>query len=158
MDKQARNEFAETVMIRSIVAKYVAKRGMEHDSPEAQAKYLKDHPNADKANHTVKKTDKGEGGKKDEPKGEKDKGKKDEGGKDDMTPKPGKKEQEMGGEIQQWQGPGTPAINSVGSYLTGGHPVSKSKVRDAIKELESTSRGDPDAKKLITKMKKFIGD
>lgn len=28
---------------------------MEHDSPEALAKYLKEHPDADKAKHTVKK-------------------------------------------------------------------------------------------------------
>jgi hypothetical protein len=30
---------------------------MEHDSPEALKEYLKEHPNADKSNHTVKKQD-----------------------------------------------------------------------------------------------------
>ena len=36
------------------------KSAMEHDSPEALKQYLKDHPNADKKNHTVKKQEKSE--------------------------------------------------------------------------------------------------
>ena len=45
------------------------KESMEHDSPEALKKYLKDHPDADKSKHTVKKDDGGE--KKDDGGGEK---------------------------------------------------------------------------------------
>jgi len=44
------------------------KESMEHDSPEALKQYLKDHPDADKSKHTVKKDDGGE--KKDEGKKE----------------------------------------------------------------------------------------
>lgn len=130
-----------TRIAQRVVARFLNK-AMEHDSPEALKKYLHDHPGADKSKHKVKKQEESKG----------------EGKDDDMTPKPGRKEQELGGEIQQWQGPGTPAINSVGSYLTGGHPVSKTKVREAIKELEGFAGSDPDAKKLIGKMKKLIGE
>jgi len=39
---------------------------MEHASPEAMEKHLKEHPDADPKNHTVKKKDEGGGDKKDE--------------------------------------------------------------------------------------------
>lgn len=86
MDRTAalkiRDEFANVVVARNIVARYLDKVSMEHDSPEALAKYLKEHPNADKANHTVKKPEKEEKGK-DEGESKGDKGKGDEGGKDE---------------------------------------------------------------------------
>jgi hypothetical protein len=42
-------------LTRRVVARYTSKVGMEFDSPEALKKYLKDHPDADKSKHTVKK-------------------------------------------------------------------------------------------------------
>ena len=41
---------------------------MEFDTPEALKKYLSEHPRADKANHTVKKPERAEGGKKEKSK------------------------------------------------------------------------------------------
>ena len=52
---QTRQEFVEAVIVRNIVARFVARVGMGHATPEALKKYLKEHPNADKANHTVEK-------------------------------------------------------------------------------------------------------
>jgi len=162
---QIRDEFATAVMVRNIVARFIAKQAMEHNSPEALAKYLKEHPNADKSKHTVKKPEKEEKGKADE-------GKKDKGGDDDKMVRPSspKKSEELGGELSQWQGPGTPAINHVNSYLIGNHPVSKGKVREAIKELEQYKvdakakgwkgheKDIDDTDVMIGKLRKLVGD
>lgn len=162
---KARDEFATAVMVRNIVARFIAKQAMEHNSPEALQKYLKEHPNADKSKHTVKKPEKEEKGKADE-------GKKDKGGDDDKMVRPSspKKSEELGGELSQWQGPGTPAINHVNSYLIGNHPVSKGKVREAIKELEQYKvdakakgwkgheKDIDDTDVMIGKLRKLVGD
>ena len=46
----------ENPSLRSAILPLV-KSAMEHSSPEARKQYLKDHPNADPKNHTVKKQD-----------------------------------------------------------------------------------------------------
>lgn len=46
----------------------------------------------------------------------------------------------LGGRIQQWQGPGTPNTNHVGSYFTGGHGAEPARVRASIKELRALYR------------------
>ena len=46
----------------------------------------------------------------------------------------------LGGRMQQWQGPGTPALNHVGSYFTGGHGAEPARVRAAVKELRGLYR------------------
>jgi hypothetical protein len=56
-------------MAKRVVARFLG-LAMEHDTPEALKKYLKEHPDADKSKHTVKKQE------------DKDEGGKDEGGKD----------------------------------------------------------------------------
>ena len=43
-----------------IVARYLSKTGTEFPTEEALAKYLKEHPDADKSKHTVKKPEKEE--------------------------------------------------------------------------------------------------
>ncbi len=138
-----RTAFADALLARQIARRYLKKMGMEHDSPEALKDYLKEHPGADKSKHHVKK----------------DEGK-DEGGK--MTAKPGKKEQDLGGELSQWQGPGQPGINHVNSYLQGGHPVSHEMVEKAIKEMEKNKAGasgkdKEHAEKMIDGLNKLIG-
>lgn len=112
---------------KSIVARYhvaMAKVAMEFPTEEARATYLKEHPGADKSKHTVKKD---EGG---------DKG--GEGGKSTKseTFKPTRYQRDLGNRMQEWQGPDTPAINEVGSYLSGEHPVPRKKLMEAAKELE----------------------
>ena len=145
--KTAAEAFRHALTARNVLARYVAsmdETAMEFPTEEALQHYLKEHPGADKSNHSVKK---------------------DEGssGHEDMTPKPGKAEQELGGEIQQWQGPGTPAVNHVGSYLSAGHPVSKKMVHQAIREMErNKAQADKDgaahADKVISGLKKLVGD
>lgn len=58
-------EFKNAVIARNVVARVL--EATEFDSPEALKKYLHDHPGADKSNHSVKKEEKGEGGKEDKP-------------------------------------------------------------------------------------------
>lgn len=112
---------------------------MEHDSPEALKKYLQEHPGADKSNHTVKK--------KDAPKGKSE------------TFEPSKEHKALGGELQQWHGPGTPAINEVGSHLTGGKAFPRKKIEQAARELEkmiedprSSESDKDDLQKLVMKL------
>lgn len=59
-------EFKNAVIARNVVARVL--EATEFDSPEALKKYLHDHPGADKSNHSVKKEEKGEGGKEDKKK------------------------------------------------------------------------------------------
>lgn len=54
-------EFQNAILTRKVVARFVERVGMEHPSEEARKTYLKDHPDADPKNHSVKK-DKGGGG------------------------------------------------------------------------------------------------
>ena len=103
---------------RSVLARFLSREAMVFPNEEALKKYLKEHPGANPKNHTVKKDEGGESG----------------SGNDEIK-LVNNATKSLGGELQQWQGPGTPAINSVGSYLTGGHPVSKAKVHKAIEEL-----------------------
>jgi len=51
----ARRDFEQALMVERVASR--VRLAMEHDSPEALAKYLKEHPDADKAKHTVKKPD-----------------------------------------------------------------------------------------------------
>jgi len=51
-------------MAKRVVARFLS--AMEHDSPEALKKYLKEHPDADKSKHTVKKQEEDAGGEEDE--------------------------------------------------------------------------------------------
>jgi hypothetical protein len=46
----------------------------------------------------------------------------------------------LGERIQQWQGPGTPNANHVGSYFAGGHGAEPKRVRASAKELRSLYR------------------
>ena len=46
----------------------------------------------------------------------------------------------LGGSLQQWQGPGTPGINHVGSYFTGGHAVSLEQAEKALAALRTLYR------------------
>ncbi len=64
-----RTAFVNALIASRVVARYMAKKGMEFDTPEALQKYLKDHPKADKSMHSVKKPEKEEP-KKEEPKGQ----------------------------------------------------------------------------------------
>jgi len=57
-------EFKFAVMARKVASRYLF--AMEHPTPEAMKQYLKDHPNADPANHSVKKEEKDEGKAKEE--------------------------------------------------------------------------------------------
>lgn len=68
--KTALESFQHELLVRRVASRFV--EAMEHDSPEALKKYLKDHPNADPKNHTVKKHDEEKGGD-------------DEGGKADVS-------------------------------------------------------------------------
>ena len=102
-----------------VLARFLGKEAMEFPTEKALKDYLHDHPGADKSNHSVAK---GKGSEKGSP------------GTDDIKVVNNATKQ-LGNELQQWQGPGTPAINSVGSFLTSGTPVPKAKVHEAIKEL-----------------------
>lgn len=135
MPRNAATEFQHALTVRNVAARFIeasSKEATEFPTQEALDTYLKAHPGADKSKHTVKKTEKAEGdGKTEEPKkqlGE--------------SFKPTRHHQDLGGRLQQWHGPGTPAINEVGSSLTGGKPVPRKKLMDAAKEL---SRMIPDA-------------
>jgi DNA-binding ferritin-like protein len=55
--KTALEAFQHELMTRRVASRFV--EAMEHATPEALGKYLKDHPNADKSKHTVKKKDEG---------------------------------------------------------------------------------------------------
>ena len=59
--KTALAAFTHELMIRRVASRFV--EAMEHDSPEALKQYLKDHPNADKSKHKVKKDEEGGGSK-----------------------------------------------------------------------------------------------
>lgn len=63
-------EFKYGLLLRRVASRFT--EAMEHSSPEAMKEYLKEHPNADKSKHTVKK-DKEEKGK-DDTEGESSKG------------------------------------------------------------------------------------
>ena len=52
--------FEHELLIRRVASRYVG--AMEHATPEAMKKYLKEHPGADKSNHKVKKQDGEKGG------------------------------------------------------------------------------------------------
>ena len=43
----------------------------------------------------------------------------------------------LGGRIAQWQGPGSPGINTTGSYFFGGHAVPRESAEKALRELKS---------------------
>lgn len=127
------------------------KTAMEHATPEAREKYLKEHPNADPKNHAVKGKSEG-GGKSEAPAKEK--------------PAHVQGDKNLGGALQEWQGPGTPGINSAGSYFTSGKPVPRDTAEKAHKEIkqmlsEAGSRGTPDdhvkhLKKIDSALKKIL--
>jgi hypothetical protein len=127
---------------RSLSAQRVTDRfAMEFPTDEALKKYLKDHPDADRSKHTVKKDEGGSKSKKSE----------------DFTP--GKEHHALGGELQQWHGPGTPALNEVGSHLTGGKPFPRKRLEEAARELEkmkdhpsSTDKDKRDLDALVMKL------
>lgn len=58
MSPHPRQAFQHALTVRNVVARYVT--AMEHTSPEAMKTYLHDHPDADPANHHVKKPEGGE--------------------------------------------------------------------------------------------------
>jgi hypothetical protein len=122
-------EFEDALLADKVASRFML--AIEFPTEEARRKYLHDHPNADPHKHTIKKQEggKGEG----------------EGGKKQLSEifKPNQFDQELGGMLQQWHGPGSPAITTVGSYLTGRHPVPRKKLMEAAKELEGFL---PDAK------------
>lgn len=60
--KAAVIDFQQALLKKRIASKFAERFGMEHPSDDARKQYLKDHPNADPKNHTVKKTDGGGGG------------------------------------------------------------------------------------------------
>lgn len=73
-EKTLLREFKNALLVRNVIARVTGNKivSMEHDSPEALKKYLKDHPNADKANHTVKKDEGGASKSKDDKAGDAD--------------------------------------------------------------------------------------
>lgn len=125
------------------------KTAMEHATPAAREKYLHDHPNADPKNHKVKSEGGGKGG---------------DPGKEKSTHVQGDKN--LGGALQEWQGPGTPGINSAGSYFTSGKPVPRETAEKAHKEIkqmlsEAGARGTPDdhvkhLKKIDSALKRVL--
>jgi hypothetical protein len=88
MASRVATRFAENQgkLSQRIVARFMSKQGTEFDSPEALQKYLKEHPDADKSKHTVKKPEKEEKAK-DEDKPEKKEPEKEEGGGKGWKPK-----------------------------------------------------------------------
>jgi len=91
----------------------------EFDTEEALKKYLKDHPDADPSNHSVKKSE-GEGKKKEE---------------EDDTPVKGSKE--LGEMMSQWHSSGSDPIYAVSSTLYAGKPVAKKTVSKARKKIQT---------------------
>jgi hypothetical protein len=138
--------FKQAILTRRVVARYMSKVGMEHDTPEAMKEYLKDHPGADKSNHTVKKQDDG-GEKKPESKSEEGGKKEESKGKgnsltrkldrlyDDPDP------DEVGALLKAW--PFTrenQSLSFVMKGLTGQHTdISKKDLDGAVKYLENMS-------------------
>jgi len=98
---------------------------MEFPTEEARKKYLQEHPKADPKKHTVKK---------EEP--------------TDKKFEPSQKHKDLGGEIQQWQGPGTPAINEVGSHLSAGKAFPHKRLEEAAKEFEGLPADNKEDEKL----------
>jgi hypothetical protein len=217
------------VFERILAAQRVANRfAMEFPTEKAKAKYLKDHPDADKSKHTVKKDEPTEatksmkdfqdagskskaehvegvghhmapGGviplKEHNPEGIAKKHTKDQIEKsleavksrlkhvhgddakqfektqetlekalklkakksEDFTPE--KSHAALGGKLQEWHGPGTPALNEVGSHLTGGKPFPRKRIEEAARELEkmkdhpsSTDKDKKDLDDLVMKL------
>jgi hypothetical protein len=60
--KAAVIDFQQALLKRRVASRFAERHGMEHPSDDARKQYLKDHPNADPSNHTVKKNDDGGGG------------------------------------------------------------------------------------------------
>lgn len=60
--KAAVIDFQQALLKRRVASRFAERHGMEHPSDDARKQYLKDHPNADPKNHTVKKTDGGGSG------------------------------------------------------------------------------------------------
>lgn len=95
------------------------KRAMEFDTPKALEKYLKEHPDADKSKHHIKKKD------------EKDTGNS-EGEK--SHPKV-KVPQDIGGLMQQYSDGRADIYQQVGSFATSGHAVDSEKVDEALQAV-----------------------
>lgn len=138
----------------ALAADRVATRfAMEHDSPEALKKYLKEHPDADRSKHHVKKDEPEAKAKKEESDDEKAEA------EERKTFKPSRFHKDLGSKLQEWQGPGTPGINSVGSHMTAEKPFPREKLKDAIHEIDklradkSISIGD---KRSLGKMQKHL--
>lgn len=104
----------ERVELRSVLLP-ILKEAMEFPTEEALAKYLKEHPDADKSKHKVKKTEKSDEG----------------GGEPDSVRLPKEQSHALGELIGPWSSGGD-ILGQVGSHLYGGHPVPKKKLQEAL--------------------------
>jgi hypothetical protein len=88
--------------------------GMEFDSDAALKKYLKDHPGAEKSNHTVKKKD-----------GEKSSPEKKDDGK--VVP-----HEELGKLLRKWTSGGFDSISDVSNYSKSGFALGRERMKEAV--------------------------
>lgn len=122
---------------RKDILPLISKSAMEHSSPEALEKYLKEHPNADKSKHTVKKPSKAP----------------------EQGAKPVKLNKALGDMLGQWHGSIKDPIYAVSSAAIAGKPVPASKAQEAVAQIDSildkADLNDAERKEL-TKAKKML--
>lgn len=106
----------ENATLRPYLVPILRKVSMEFPTQDALDKYLKAHPDADKANHRVVETEK--------PKGEKKE-----------SPAKVKLPKDIGNLMQDYAGGGD-IFRQVGSFATGGHEVDADKVQEAIAQTK----------------------
>jgi len=136
------------------------KQAMEFPTEEAKAEYLKEHPGADKAKHTVKKTEEPSKGK-EKPSGDEEKRKREEEefGPENFTP--AEHHKDTGRKLREWQSPDSPTLTEVGASFANGKPVPREKLLGAARELKAL-KDDPVAdehdKKDLDRLAKYLTD
>lgn len=101
---------------------------MEHPSEEARKKYLHDHPNADRSNHTVSKGGKPE--------------------KKDTTPKGGMPPKQVVEHLKENNPGNMPSWTAVQNAIEKGKAPNPDKLQKLIKEMESNLDRIPDGTRL----------
>jgi hypothetical protein len=121
------------------------KKAMEFPTEEALKKYLKEHPKAKPADHTVKKDDGGGKGKSEE-----------------ADKRPVKVDKRLGELLGQWHGSSNDPIYAVSSSAAGGHEVPAETIQKAIDKVtnyikfQDAYHVDPKDVKGLQKAKKIM--